>query len=222
MFAIQVKNLQKSFGQTSVLKGVNLFVSGGEQCVIQGASGSGKSTLLHIIAGLETASSGQVSVGSVQVNQLSDDERAQYRNLVIGLIFQFHYLLPSLTSMNNILLPAKIASFSRAELNKLRERACEIARHLGVEHCLEKHSYEMSGGEQQRVNLIRAISLRPKVLLCDEPTGNLDSANSEKVTSLLLDTAREQATTLVVVTHNEKMAGKFSRQILMADGVLSE
>jgi ABC-type lipoprotein export system ATPase subunit len=146
---------------------------------------------------------------------MDDEELAQFRNQYVGFVFQFHFLLPSMTCRDNILLPARIGGRDTAPVEK---DIVELANYLGVTHCLSKFPFEISGGEQQRINIIRALSLRPKILLCDEPTGNLDSKNSEKVASLLKSLAAEFGATLLVVTHDDKVASFFPRKIVIEDG----
>lgn len=219
---IHIEKLKKVYGKSEVLKGVSLLVRAEEECVIIGASGSGKSTLLHIIAGLDRPTSGLLQINGMDISKFNDDKLSLYRNRFVGLVFQFHYLLASQSGLKNLMLPAEIAELSVRDKSNVKARVNELAKLLGVEDCLEKYPYEMSGGEQQRLNLIRALSLEPKLLLCDEPTGNLDSVNGERVTDLLLSIAKEFKTTLIVVTHNEKMAARFKRQILMADGMIFE
>jgi ABC-type lipoprotein export system ATPase subunit len=146
---------------------------------------------------------------------LGDEELAQFRNQFVGFVFQFHFLLPSMTCRDNIFLPARIGS---RDLKQVEKDVQSLAEVLGVGHCLSKYPFEISGGEQQRINIIRALSLRPKILLCDEPTGNLDSKNSEKVASLLKSLAIEYGATLLVVTHDDKVASFFPRKIVIEDG----
>jgi len=216
---IKVENLKKSFGDVEVLKGISLEVKASEHCVIMGPSGSGKSTLLHLIAGLDRGDFGDIFVDGENISRFNDELLANYRNRTIGLMFQFHYLLSSMNCLQNILLPGNIGGVVDSHLKSF---VSDLAIELGVTHCLSKFPYELSGGEQQRVNLIRALSLRPKVLLCDEPTGNLDSANSKKVVDLLKRLAAEFDLTLLVVTHDEQVANCFPRKVSIEDGILSK
>lgn len=215
---LMVKNVKKYFGNLCVLQGVNFELEANNQCVIQGASGSGKSTLLHLMAGLEPVSQGKIIIGGQNIDSLGDDQLAYYRNRYVGLVFQFHYLLPSLNCLENIFLPARISK--NCEMDKVEKRIFSLAKELGVEHCLTKSPYEISGGEQQRINIIRALSLAPKLLLCDEPTGNLDSVNSDKVIQIIKELAKEFSSTLIVVTHNKEMVTRFEFEALMKDGLL--
>ena len=217
MDLIEIERINKSYGPTQVLRSVNWKVRAGEQWVIRGASGSGKSTLIHIMAGLDTADSGIIKVDGKNLALLSDQELANYRNQKVGVVFQFHYLLPSLTGLENVFLPARLG---QRDIEKLRPRTVELAKKLGITHCLPKYPFQMSGGEQQRVNVLRAISLSPQLLLCDEPTGNLDSQNSHMVIGLIRDLAVESGATLIVVTHDPAMASQFQNQAQMKDGML--
>lgn len=215
MSFISVKNIEKSFGRNKVLNGMSFDIQRGEQVAVVGASGSGKSTLMYILGGLDKEDSGKVLIDNMNLSELGDEERAKYRNESIGFIFQFHFLLPSMSSLDNILLPAKIAKRDLLNIEKWVE---SLAEDLGVTHCLKKFPYELSGGEQQRINIIRALSLRPKILLCDEPTGNLDSKNSEIVVSVMKSLSRELNSTLIVVTHDARVSDSFDRKITIEDG----
>jgi lipoprotein-releasing system ATP-binding protein len=215
MSLIQLRGVHKAYGKNRVLRGLDLDVTAGELIALRGASGSGKSTLLYLIGGLERPDAGDVTVGGENLGRMDDEELALYRNLGVGFVFQFHFLLPSLTALGNILLPARIAG---TDLKEAEARARSLARRLGVEAQLAQWPHELSGGEQQRVNLIRALVLKPRLLLCDEPTGNLDSKNSALVVQLLKELAQENGATLLVVTHDEKVAEAFPRKILIEDG----
>ncbi len=212
---LRLSGIEKEYGTTKVLRGIDLTVAQGERVAIRGASGSGKSTLLYLLGGLERPARGLVEVKGKNLNQLTDEQLADYRNQMVGFVFQFHFLLPSLSAWGNILLPARIGGH---KVSEVEARAKALAQRLGVAHCLEKWPHQLSGGEQQRINIIRALSLNPPLLLCDEPTGNLDSLNSGKVTELLLELAREQKSTLIVVTHDDKVASAFERKIVIEDG----
>jgi ABC-type lipoprotein export system ATPase subunit len=215
MSFIRLDKVEKNFGKTKVLRGLSFTIQDRELVAIRGASGSGKSTLLYLLGGLDTPTSGSVIIDNQELAKKSDEELALFRNSTVGFVFQFHFLLPSMTCRDNILLPARIGGKDVAETEKITKKLAEI---LGVTHCLEKFPYEISGGEQQRVNIIRALSLRPKILLCDEPTGNLDSKNTEKVASLLKNLAQEYGATLLVVTHDDRVASFFPRKIVIEDG----
>ncbi len=214
---IEVKDVYKTYLSQPVLKGVNLKIEPGETLAIRGASGSGKSTLLYMLGGLERPDKGHVIVNGNNINKMNDEELAHFRNTEIGFVFQFHFLLPSLTARANILLPSRLGDHSGKEVEK---RTLSLVRRLGVESCLDKWPHQLSGGEQQRINLVRALSLRPKVLLCDEPTGNLDSRNSANVVELLKELSTETGCTLIVVTHDDSVASAFTRKIVIEDGVI--
>ncbi len=217
---IKLMNVKKFYKQSRALNGVTLSMNEGEEYLIRGASGSGKSTLLYLLGGLDRPTEGEVHVNQKNLVDLSDEELALYRNRYVGFVFQFHFLLPSMNCLDNLLLPARLAGFGALESAEVKERVLNLANTLHVNHCLEKFPYELSGGEQQRINIIRALSLKPKLLLCDEPTGNLDSENSKIVIQLLRTLAREFHSTLVVVTHDPVIAESFSNQFLMKDGML--
>lgn len=214
---IKIENVKKYYGPSHALNGVSVTMNEGEEYLIRGASGSGKSTLLYLLGGLDRPTEGKVVVNQKNLVDLNDDELALYRNRYVGFVFQFHFLLSSMNCLENILLPARLGGIYNDEV---AERARHLAKLLGVEHCLIKFPYELSGGEQQRINIIRALSLKPKLLLCDEPTGNLDSENSAKVIQLIRSLAKQYNATLVVVTHDPQIAQSFSQQLFMRDGVL--
>lgn len=212
---LTVNQLYKSYGQTKVLNGLNFEIKSKVHTAIRGASGSGKSTLLYLIGGLDVMDSGEIIVDNLKIKNLSDAELGLYRNQKVGFVFQFHYLLPSMNCLNNILLPGRI---NGADIKKIETEILELASVLGVSHCLEKYPFELSGGEQQRINILRAVSLHPKLILCDEPTGNLDSKNTEIVITLLKTLAEKYNSTLIVVTHDLKVSAQFSGQIYLEDG----
>lgn len=212
---IEVENLEKKYKQTPVLRGLNFKVEKSDELAIVGSSGSGKSTLLYILGGLEKPDSGRVLINGLEISRLNDGELSKFRNTQIGFVFQFHFLLPSMTCLDNTLLPAKIGGI---KLKEVEARVRELAAILKVDYCLDKYPFEISGGEQQRINIIRAISLNPKLLLCDEPTGNLDSKNSEIVMKLLRSVASKIGSTLIMVTHNDKISDSFHHKISIEDG----
>jgi ABC-type lipoprotein export system ATPase subunit len=212
---LQVKNLKKSYGTTQVLRGMSFELEKSQDLAIVGSSGCGKSTLLYILGALETPESGQIIINNVDISTLNDEELAKFRNESIGFVFQFHFLLPSMNCLDNALLPAKIGGHKTKDVKK---RVLNFAKILQVEHCLKKYPFEISGGEQQRINIIRAISLNPKLILCDEPTGNLDSKNTSTVLELLRSLSEEIDSTLVVVTHDENVANSFHKKITIEDG----
>ena len=212
---IQVENLVKRYKQTEVLRGLNFQVEKSDELAIVGSSGSGKSTLLYILGGLEKPDTGRVLIEGAEISKMSDVELSKFRNTQIGFVFQFHFLLPSMNCLENTLLPAKIGGVERTGVE---QRVRELAKILNVEHCLKKYPFEISGGEQQRINVIRAISLNPSLLLCDEPTGNLDSKNSEIVLNLLRDVSSRIKSTLIMVTHDDKISNSFAHKISIEDG----
>ena len=216
---IEVKELHKSYGTTDVLKGVNGRISKGDFITIVGASGAGKSTLLHLVAGLDSYNSGSISFDGMSLGNLSKKELNDYRNNHVGLVFQFHNLLPELTALENITLPRWISG----QMDDSAERkANELLQLLGIEHRAHHLPNEMSGGEQQRVAIARALINEPALLLADEPTGNLDSANAAAVHDLLLKLNQELGQTIVVVTHNKELAALGATKWSMTDGKLSE
>ncbi len=214
---IEVVDLHKSFSDQKVLRGVDFHLGFKDQCVIRGSSGSGKSTLLHLLAGLDKPDRGAIEVNGSNLSKLNDSDLASYRNNTIGLVFQFHFLLPSMSVLDNIYLPARIGGrFSK----EIELRTHELADYLGVSQCLKKYPFQISGGEQQRINIIRAVSMAPKLLLCDEPTGNLDSENTEKVIYLIKNIAAQLDITLVIITHDQEVARSFPLVYTMQDGLL--
>jgi lipoprotein-releasing system ATP-binding protein len=216
---IEVKELHKSYGTTEVLKGVNGRISKGDFITIVGASGAGKSTLLHLVAGLDSYNSGSISFDGLSLGNLSKKELNDYRNNHVGLVFQFHNLLPELTALENITLPRWVSG----QMDDSAERkANELLQLLGIEHRAHHLPNEMSGGEQQRVAIARALINEPALLLADEPTGNLDSANAAAVHELLLKLNQELGQTIVVVTHNKELAALGATKWSMTDGKLSE
>jgi lipoprotein-releasing system ATP-binding protein len=216
---IEINNVTKGFSKIFALNGVSTNLEAGEQYAIQGSSGSGKSTLLYLLGGLDRPTAGSILINGKNLATFNDEELASYRNRNVGFVFQFHFLLPSMNCLDNIFLPAKIGGVSqdglRAEIENLAER-------LKISHCLQKYPFELSGGEQQRVNIIRALSLKPKILLCDEPTGNLDSENSLNVARILKSLAKDFGSTLVVVTHDLAVANEFDNQLFMKDGMMQQ
>jgi lipoprotein-releasing system ATP-binding protein len=220
---LRVKGLFKHFGsgerRVDVLRGIDLTLSGQESIAVVGASGVGKSTLLHILGTLEQPSEGEVFYEGVEVFSFQEPRLAAYRNRTIGFVFQFHHLLSEFTALENSMLPALIGRKSK---EASRERAEFVLNLVGLSHRLQHRVGELSGGEQQRVAVARALVLSPKVLLADEPTGNLDTKSSRNIHELLLRLNREQEVSLVVVTHNMELAGMMQRQLQMKDGLLNE
>ncbi|MEJ2363636.1 MAG: ABC transporter ATP-binding protein [Deltaproteobacteria bacterium] len=220
---LQVKGVYKHFGsgerRVDVLRGVDLALSGQESIAVAGASGVGKSTLLHILGTLERPNAGEVIYEGVNVLTFPETQLSAYRNRSIGFVFQFHHLLSEFSALENVMLPALIGRLSK---RKSREIAREVLELVGLSHRIQHRVGELSGGEQQRVAVARALVLRPKVLLADEPTGNLDTQTSRNIHKLLLRLNQEQKVSLVVVTHNLELAGMMQRQLQMKDGLLNE
>ncbi len=220
---LQVKGLYKHFGsgerRVDVLRGIDLTLEGQESIAVVGASGVGKSTLLHILGTLERPSDGEVTYEGVNVFDFHEQQLAAYRNRTIGFVFQFHHLLSEFTALENCMLPALIGRKNKRES---KERAEFVLDLVGLSHRLQHRVGELSGGEQQRVAVARALVLSPKVLLADEPTGNLDTKSSRNLHELMLSLNQEQKASLVVVTHNMELAGMMQRRLQMKDGLLNE
>jgi len=220
---LQVKGLHKHFGsgerRVDVLRGIDLSLSGQESIAVVGASGVGKTTLLHILGTLERPSAGEVIYEGVNVLTFPEIQLAAYRNRSIGFVFQFHHLLSEFSALENVMLPPLIGRMSKRES---RESARYVLDLIGLSHRIQHRVGELSGGEQQRVAVARALVLKPKVLLADEPTGNLDTRSSRNIHELLLRLNQEQKVILVVVTHNMELAGMMQRQLHMKDGLLNE
>ena len=212
---IQATNIVKRFGELEVLRGVDLAVKSGEIVSIVGASGAGKTTLLQILGTLDMPDSGEVSVDGESTSGLSRRELSAFRNAHMGFVFQFHRLLPEFNALENVLMPAWIAGAPQRES---RERAAQLLDDLGLGHRLDHNPSELSGGEQQRVAVARALMNQPSVLLADEPSGNLDSENAAKLHDLFFELRERHGQTIVLVTHNEQLAQRADRMLRMADG----
>lgn len=198
-----------------VLQGISLEIAAGTTTALVGASGAGKSTLLHILGALDRPSSGSVRYRNDELFSRSDQELADFRNRSIGFVFQFHHLLPEFTALENVMMPALIARQSR---RTAQERAVQLLEQVGLSHRLTHRPGELSGGEQQRVAIARALVLGPELLLADEPTGNLDMKTSESIHELLSRLQQETGITLVIVTHNERLAAGMERVVRLVDG----
>ena len=212
---LQATGISKSYGNLKILKGVDLDVSSGEIITIVGASGAGKSTLLHIIGTLDKPDAGTVVLNNVAVNTLSQKKLSAFRNEHIGFIFQFHHLLPEFTAIENITIPAYIAKKTKKEAEK---RAVELLDLLGLAQRASHKPSELSGGEQQRVAVARALVNNPSIIMADEPSGNLDSNNAESLHNLFIDLRDQFHQTFVIVTHNENLANLSDRMVMMKDG----
>ncbi|MEJ8803270.1 ABC transporter ATP-binding protein [Pontibacter sp. H249] len=212
---LQVKNIHKKYGSLQVLKGIDLEIGTGEVVSIVGASGAGKSTLLHILGTLDTADSGEVIFDNKNIARMGANEMARFRNRHIGFIFQFHNLLPEFTALENACLPGFLAGRSEKEV---REQAEQLLGMLGLSHRLHHKPSEMSGGEQQRTAVARALVNSPKIIFADEPSGNLDSKNAQELHDIFFRLRNDFNQTFVIVTHNEQLAGMADRTLVMKDG----
>ena len=204
-------------GELIILDGLELRVKPGQSIAILGASGSGKSTLLGLLAGLDSASDGEIQLDGQALEQLDEDERAALRSRSVGFVFQNFQLLPALTALENVMLPLELNGVGEA-----RSEAQRLLERVGLEQRMEHRPLQLSGGEQQRVAIARAFASRPKVLFADEPTGNLDRQTGERIIELLFDLNREQRTTLILVTHDPHLAERCQRRLELADGRLRE
>ncbi|WP_026899388.1 ABC transporter ATP-binding protein [Daejeonella oryzae] len=214
---LQAKGIKKSFGKLEILKGVDLDIHKAEIVTIVGPSGAGKSTLLHIIGTLDSPDAGNVHINGISISSLSPKKLSAFRNEHIGFIFQFHHLLPEFTALENICIPAFIAKKGKKETML---RAHELLELLGLSHRAEHKPNELSGGEQQRVAVARALINNPSIILADEPSGNLDSNNAESLHNLFVDLRDRLNQTLVIVTHNENLANMANRIVHMKDGLI--
>lgn len=214
---IKVESLQKSYGTLKVLKGINLEVADSSVVTIVGASGAGKSTLLHLIGTLDRPDEGRVLMDGTDLYKLSDKELAEFRNRNIGFVFQFHHLLPEFTAVENVALPAMIAGATKQEAMK---RAGTLLDYLKLSERATHKPSQLSGGEQQRVAVARALVNNPKLILADEPSGNLDTENARKLHQLFFDLRDRFGQTFIVVTHNTELAQMADRTVTMQDGVI--
>lgn len=216
---LEAKNIFKTYTKDSqridVLKGVTFSLQKSEAVVIEGASGAGKSTLLHILGALDRPSSGHVYFEGSDLFQKNEKALAAFRNQELGFVFQFHHLLPLFNALENVMMPALIHGTSKKEASG---EAAELLKQVGLSHRLLHKATELSGGEQQRVAIARALMMRPKILMADEPTGNLDAENSNRIFELLFEMTAHYQTTLVLVTHNEELASRLKNRIRIQDG----
>jgi len=220
---ITVQGLTRTYGnahkKVEVLKGINLNITRGSTVAIVGASGAGKSTLLNILGALDRPTTGEVLYGDERIFNYDSARLAAFRNRSVGFVFQFHHLLPEFTAIENVMLPILIGGGNAADA---RKQAAELLGEVGLSARLDHKPGELSGGEQQRAAIVRALIQAPGVVLADEPTGNLDARTGEDVFDLLLRLNTIRGTTMVIVTHNEKLASKMSRRLMMSDGLLYE
>ncbi len=215
---IEARGIRRKYGSLEVLKGVDLSIAKGEVVSIVGASGAGKSTLLHIIGTLDRADSGTLHIDGIEVGALRDRKLSLFRNSRIGFVFQFHHLLPEFTALENVCMPAYIAGKDEDEA---RPRAMELLGFLGLAERAQHKPSELSGGEQQRVAVARALMNSPAVVLADEPSGNLDSASAKELHRLFFELRDRFQQTFVIVTHNTELADMADRKLVMVDGSIS-
>lgn len=214
---ITATGLYKSYGQLPILKGVDIHIQKGELISIVGASGAGKSTLLHLLGTLDYPDQGSISIDGQDLKGLSEKKLSAFRNQRIGFIFQFHHLLPEFTALENVCIPGLIAKRPKKEVEK---RAKELLALLNLSHREEHKPTELSGGEQQRVAVARALINNPAVVFADEPSGNLDSTHAAELHQLFVDLRNQFGQTFVIVTHNEALANIADRKLVMKDGLL--
>ena len=212
---LQAKGITKSYGSLNVLKGVDLSVEKGEIVSIVGSSGAGKSTLLHILGSLDTPDAGKIFINNEPVHSLKGRKLAAFRNKNIGFVFQFHHLLPEFSAIENVCIPGWIAGRSKRQV---KDEATKLLNLLGLSQRLDNKPDQMSGGEQQRVAVARALINNPSIVFADEPTGNLDSANAEGLHNLFVELRDTLQQTFLIVTHNEELAAMSDRTIHMKDG----
>lgn len=212
---LSAKDIHKKYGPVEVLKGVDITINSGEIVSIVGPSGSGKSTLLHILGTLDKPDRGEVFLNNETISRLQGNRLAIFRNKHIGFVFQFHHLLPEFTALENVCIPGWLTSRSK---NEVRQRAEELLKILDLSQRLENKPNQLSGGEQQRVAVARALINKPDIVFADEPTGNLDTANAKELHQLFFDLRKEFNQTFLIVTHNEELAQLSDRTLTMKDG----
>jgi lipoprotein-releasing system ATP-binding protein len=227
---IETSQLNKSFttdaGELQVLKGINLSIKEGEMVGVVGASGVGKSTLLHILGTLDRPTSGKVLYDGADIFSLNEDSLALFRNKTIGFVFQFHHLLPEFTAIENVMMPGLIhkekgQGGKRSNYQEIMEKAERLLDGMGLSERKGHRPGELSGGEQQRVAVARALILEPKAVLADEPTGNLDTQTGEELFNLLVNLNKEKGTSFIIVTHNESLSARCHRVLRMVDGKIA-
>jgi len=216
---LKATNITRNYNDLSVLKGVDIFVNKGEIVSIVGSSGAGKSTLLHILGSLDKANAGEIWINNERIDTLKEKELAKFRNKHIGFVFQFHHLLPEFTALENVCIPGWIAGTPK---NELEQRALELLKILGLEDRASHKPSELSGGEQQRVAVARALINNPDIVFADEPTGNLDSKHAQELHELFLHLQKTMGQTFLIVTHNEALAKMSDRVVHMKDGYIVE
>ena len=211
---LKLSNVSKDYGNVEVLRDISFNFTGGTSVAMTGPSGSGKSTLLHIIGTLEKPSGGRVEISDTDPFTLSEPELARYRNTVIGFVFQDHHLLPQYSVLENVLIPTLVSE----QKTDATQRAHELLKRVGLTHRITHRPAELSGGERQRVAIARALMNQPDILLCDEPTGNLDTTTSEIIADLLFELHSVEQNMLIVVTHNLAFASRFQHHLQLSDG----
>lgn len=218
---LEARGVHKNFTQgpvtLEVLRGVDLAVAPAERLAIVGASGSGKTTLLQVLGGLDRPSQGEVRVAGRDIHQLSERDRGMLRNEALGFVYQFHHLLPEFSALENVAMPLLVR---RERVDVAKQRAREILERVGLGARLEHRPHQLSGGERQRAAVARALVTQPRLVLADEPTGNLDGRNAEQVFALMLELNAERQTSLIVVTHDLRLAGRMSRILELESGRL--
>lgn len=212
---LQATNIHKHYGTLEVLKGVDITISKGEIVSIVGSSGAGKSTLLHILGTLDKADKGKVTINHQYIAGMKESKLSAFRNKHIGFVFQFHHLLPEFTALENVCIPGWIAKRKKKEVV---DKAVELLTSLGLQDRLDNKPTQLSGGEQQRVAVARALINNPSIVMADEPTGNLDSANAKELHQLFIDLRNKLGQTFLIVTHNEELARMSDRILQMKDG----
>lgn len=215
---IEINNIEKSYGELKVLKNINIQIDNSSIVTIVGASGAGKSTLLHIIGSLDRPDKGDVIIDGTSLFSLNDTKLSEFRNRKIGFVFQFHHLLPEFTAIENVALPALIAGVNRKEA---LQKSLEILDYLKLKERMTHKPAQLSGGEQQRVAVARALINNPSLILADEPSGNLDSDNAQKLHQLFFDLRDQFHQTFIIVTHNKELAQLSDRTILIKDGLIN-
>jgi lipoprotein-releasing system ATP-binding protein len=212
---LSANDIHKRYGPVEVLKGVDITINSGEIVSIVGPSGSGKSTLLHILGTLDKPDRGEVFLNRENISGLQGNKLAGFRNTHIGFVFQFHHLLPEFSALENVCIPGWLTSRNK---NEVKQKAQELLKILGLSHRLENKPNQLSGGEQQRVAVARALINKPDIVFADEPTGNLDTANAKELHHLFFDLRKEFSQTFLIVTHNEELAQLSDRTLTMKDG----